>query len=342
MTSSVELHKSLPATIKPMLARHSRYPFDSPNHIFELKWDGIRALAFIEGNHLRLQGRSLRSVTSQFPELSRLPNQVKADGVVIDGEIVCLDVDGHPSLQRLQKRLQRAGDGTSKGPRAHYIAFDLLYINGLSLMGEPLVSRKNLLHEVLEPSGFVQACEFIEANGAAFFQATCEHGLEGIIAKDKSSLYFPGRRSSSWLKVKRIRESDFVIGGYTFGGYTFEGMRKESFSSLLLGLYDDDQNFVFVGQVAAGFARSKRRQLYLTLQDLQTIDSPFAQQPQVHDFHYWCRPELVCQVEYGEVSMDGKLRYPMFITLNEDKSPRDCTLADTSAWPVSASGKRTI
>ena len=319
----------IPDTIKPMLARLTRQPFDSSDFIFELKWDGMRALAFVEGGQLRLQSRNLRNITSQFPELAELPRSVKADQTVLDGELVSFDKDGHPSFTRIQQRLQRQARGSiDRGPRAHFVAFDLLYMNGHSVMEQPLEQRKNLLHKVLEQSELVQACDFIETDGKAFFDATCEHGLEGIMAKEKSSTYFPGKRSPSWHKVKRIRGCEFVIGGYDFGG-----KRKELFSSLLLGLYDGSQRLVFVGQVGTGFSQAEVKLIHSTLQSLHVADCPFDDPPRPQKFIYWCRPEIVCRVEYGEFTTDGKLRYPVYLSLRDDKSPADCKLEDAPGWP---------
>ena len=320
---------TLPAVIKPMLAGLVRRPFDSPDHIFELKWDGARTLAFIENGEVRLQSRNLKNVTAQYPELRDLARQVKADKVVLDGELVCLDEEGRPSFQRLQERVQRSPRSLRRLRKqfpVHYIVFDILFLNGRSVMEEPLWKRKNLLHEILVPSDLVQPCEFIENDGMAFFQATCEHGLEGIMAKEKGSFYLPGRRSSSWLKIKRLRESDFVIGGYTFGG------TRELFSSLLLGLYEAE-DLLFVGLVGTGFSESDFEKIYALLQPLHTSTCPFKDPPVIHRFIYWCRPELVCRVSYGEFTLDRKLRYPVFLGLREDKLPTDCVVSDAPGWP---------
>jgi bifunctional non-homologous end joining protein LigD len=209
----------------------------------------------------------------------------------------------------------------------HYIAFDLLFLEGHPLMEQPLWKRKNLLHAILKPSEAVQACEFIEADGKAFFQATCEHGLEGIMAKEKGSPYIPGRRSSSWLKIKRMRDCDFVVGGYSFGG-----RRKELFSSLLLGLYDRGE-LIYMGHVGTGFSDSDLKRVYSLLQQLHIPACPFRDVPRVQKFIYWCRPEVVCQVRYGEFTPDGKLRYPVFLGLREDKLAKDCVVTDAPGWP---------
>lgn len=328
MTGSTVASRNPHTTLRPMLARLVRSPFDSPDHIFELKWDGIRALAYVESGKITFRDRNSRDITPQFPELEQLPQQVSASQAVLDGELVCLDELGRPSFALMQQRTRGSRNQQAKKPLVHYIAFDLLHLNGRSVMGEALTGRKNLLHEVLQPSDLVQPCEFIDTEGKAFFHATCELGLEGIVAKEKNSLYSPGRRSSSWLKVKRVRESEFVVGGYTFGG-----KRKEMFSSLLLGLYIGRGRLVYVGQVGTGFSQLEAQQLYATLQGLHTARCPFNTVPDVQKFIYWCQPKVVSQVQYGEFTPDGKLRYPVFITQRGDKAASDCTIADAPGWP---------
>ncbi len=318
----------LPANIKPMLGRLGREPFDSDDHIFELKWDGMRALAFIEAGQLRLVSRNGRDITSQFPELADLPRLVKHDSVVIDGEIVCLDQNSRPSFPLLQKRIQAKKSSRGGANPAHFIAFDLLYTQGRSVMKEPLLKRKERLQSLLTPTELIQPCEFVEADGKAFFQATCDLGLEGIMAKAKSGLYVPGQRSPDWHKIKRVRESEFVIGGYSL-----TGARKELFSSLLLGLYDDEQNLTYVGSVGTGFSQAEAKQIYAELASRHSDERPFSSQPDVKRLTYWCRPELVCQVEYGEFTLDGKLRYPIYLRQRDDKTPIDCSCSDAPGWP---------
>ncbi len=318
----------LPSTIKPMLGRLAREPFDSPKHLFELKWDGMRALAFIESGDLKLFSRNGRNVTSQFPEFADMPAHVNSSPLILDGEIVCLDEQNRPDFSRLQQRLQAKRVGLKQKFPVNFIVFDLLYTNGRSVMKEPLVDRKGRLNEALDPTEVVQACEFVESEGTAFFEATCNLGLEGVMAKEKSSIYLPGQRSPRWLKVKRVRESEFVIGGYSFGG-----ARKELFSSLLLGLYDDDGRLKYVGSVGTGFSETEAKAIYTHLLALHVDDMPFSAAPDVRRLIHWCRPEVVCQVEYGEFTLDGKLRYPIYLRLREDKTPVDCTLNDAPGWP---------
>lgn len=319
------------------MARLANSPFDSSDHLFELKWDGIRALALVDNGALKLLNRNSRDITQQFPELSKLPRQIKGDGVILDGELVCLDDRGRPSYLSIERRL---GLPTGRGRRSnpvHFIAFDLLYADFRPVMGLPLIRRKDLLNDLLEPNEIAQQSDYIENDGNSFFHATCELGLEGVLAKEKSSLYLPGRRSRDWLKVKRVRESEFVIGGYTFGSGAFaSGAPKEqSFGSLLLGLYDEDGGFRYVGQVTEGVSKQAAKELSSTLQSSHIEDCPFRYMPSIPRFIFWCRPEQVCQVEYGEFTEDGILGYPIFKALREDKLAGECTIADAPGWPRS-------
>ncbi len=310
-----------------MLASLERHPFDSPNYLYELKWDGIRALATVQGGRTTLTDRNGRDITHVFPELAQIKLQGKHSGTVLDGEIVCLDKEGRPSFQLLRERLI-SPNSRSRSIHTNYIVFDVLYVDGAPVMNEPLHRRKTRLHQLLSSSELVQPCAYIEREGEAFFHATCQLGLEGIVAKEKSSVYSPGKRSSAWLKIKRWRECEFAIGGYAFGG-----QRGELFASLLLGLYNKQGLLEYVGSVGAGFTKPQAKQVYKSLTGRHTEVCPFNVLPSMQKFLFWCKPELVCQVQYGEFSTDGKLRYPVYMTMREDKAPPDCTLQDAPGWP---------
>lgn len=333
MAVTGSLTENTATTVRPMLASLRQHPFDSPDHLYELKWDGIRALAKVEGGRTTLTDRNGRDITHIFPELSQVAVQGKGNGTVLDGEIVCMDKDGRPSFPLLQERLAQTNTRT-RNAEANYIVFDILYLNGASVMNEPLHLRKALLNQVLPSSELVQPCAYIEREGKAFFHATCQLGLEGIVAKEKSSIYTPGKRSLSWLKVKRWRECEFTIGGYAFGGE-----RGELFASLLLGLYNNQGMLEYVGSVGAGFTKPQAKQVYKSLSNRHTDVCPFNIQPAMQKFLFWCRPELVCQVQYGEFSTDGKLRYPVYMTMREDKAPPECTLQDAPGWPAELSDR---
>lgn len=314
-----------------MQARLGRSPFDSSDYMFELDWDGVRALAFIENGSLTLMDRKGNDLTATFPELAPMPFQLGVDKVVLDGEIVCLDSDAHPSFQLLEQRLAKPSRAKTPRHRAHFIAFDVLYVNGRSVMDKPLVTRKNVLHKLIKPGYAVQIADYIEKEGKAFFAATCEHGLEGIVAKLKSSLYQPDKRTNEWLKIKRVRHGEFVVGGYTF-----DGDKREPVKSLMLGLYED-QRLIFVGQVSSGLGKHSKR-MSSVLKSLHSDVSPFKQAPKIQNFSFWCRPELVCQVAYGEFTEVGRLVYPVFEGLRGDSVPQECQTSETPGWPHRVAG----
>ncbi len=330
-TQQTAVKSDLPTELRPMMARLGREAFDSRDYLFELDWDGIRALAFLENGTLKLKDRKGNDITRIFPELSSIPSQLGIDKVIIDGEIVCLDSDSHPNFQMLEQRLAKPSRAKIPRNRAHFIAYDVLYVNGRSVMDKPLITRKNVLHKLIKPGNAVQIADCIEKEGKAFFAATCEHGLEGIVAKLKVGQYQSDKRTSEWLKIKRVRHGEFVIGGYTF-----DGNKQEPVKSLLLGLYENDR-LIFVGQVSSGLGQHSKRMSSL-LKSLHTDTSPFKQAPRIQNFSFWCRPELVCQVGYGEFTEVGRLVYPVFEGLRGDSVPQECQTFETLGWPRPIAG----
>jgi len=308
-----------------MLATAAAEPFDSPDHIFELKLDGVRAIAFLEAGEVRVQNRRLEDLRAQFPQFADLPRRVKARSAVLDGEIVALDAEGRSSLPLLQERLQE-----EKGPLTYQV-FDILYLDGASLMHLPLARRKTILHQALLPSDSLQACDFVDGEGVAFFEAAAEHGLEGIVAKEKASPYRPGERSRAWQTVKAFCADDFVIGGYAFGGPTGSdsakrsGRRPEPLAALLLGQYQDER-LVHVGDVSGPFPEETARLLLALLQPLHASDCAFAEPPRLPRFIYWCRPELACRARFSEWTRAATLRFPLFVAVRPDVPPRECLL----------------
>ena len=196
--------------------------------------------------------------------------------------------------------------GRDASLKVHYVAFDALFVGGRKLIERPLFERERQLAVVLGDSDVAQACEFIEGDGKAFFDATCEHGLEGIMAKDKASPYLPGERSPNWQKITRLRECEFVIAGYDFDG------GRRPFVSLILGLYDRGR-LLYTGRVGEGFSEEEARGVHSMLQGLVRGECPFEAPPPLGRLAYWCRPDLVCRVSYGEFSQDGHVRYPVYL-----------------------------
>ena len=328
----------MPDRIAPMIASSAAEPFDSPDHIFELMWGGVRAEARIRDANVALLGRNGLDLTPSFPELRNIPDQFGAHEALVDGEIVALDGEGQPSFDLLRDRLaplvnfgasaevsgqvpapakQKRGAG-----QIMYQAFDVLYLDGRSLVDRPLWQRKNRLHDALKPIPSFGAVDFVPDEGIAFFDAVLERKLDGIVAKQKASTYTPGRRSKSWLEIRALQSGDFVVGGYTFGGARRKG---EPFSQLLLGAYDGGR-FDYVGAVSGGLGDDEARRLIECLEPLLADGPSFADPPPVTRLVYWTRPELVCRVRFSEWSRDGYLRFPIFNALRPDLNAQECVL----------------
>ncbi len=317
---------SLPRTVRPMLPALAEEPFDSPSHIFEVLWDGLRAITFLEAGSVRVHDRYLRDITPYYPEFAAAPPRVRSRHAVLDGVIVALDQEGRPDFHRLSRRLApmdaaRARRVFQEVP-VTYQVFDILYWDSRPVMALPLWRRKALLRQVIRPDDFLKVPDYVEREGIAFFEAARDHGLDGIIAKEKGGLYRPGERSVAWLKLRVFREGDFVIGGYTYGG----GRRRDPFGSLLLGLYDDSGHLLHVGEVAGGFDQGSAKAVLAVLDPLQTAHCPFARAPQVPRLIFWCRPEAVCRVRFGGWTADAKLRFTIFVALRPDVPPGECRL----------------
>ena len=324
-------NKAMPGVIHPMLATAAAKPFDDPNWLFEIKWDGYRAVAFIDEGSLRLVSRSQNDLTAQFPELGDLPKFVKAKRAILDGEIVALDDQGRPSFSLMQQRTgfqpgKRRLPGREGVPVIYY-AFDLLYLDGVDLRRVSLEQRKQQLQSVIENSVVVHFSDHYPEKGIALFEAARQRGLEGIVAKKRSSTYHE-KRSSEWLKIKITASQECVIGGYTDP----EGSR-EHFGALVLGLYEKQNRLIHVGQVGTGFDQKTLKEVSDSLRPLETKKNPFygevAALRQVH----FVRPELVAEIKFSEWTHETaeggmKLRAPVFMGLRADKSPEECRLEE--------------
>lgn len=307
--------------IRPMLARSSP-PFDSEKHIFELKWDGTRCIAFIDRDNVIFQNRRLIDISYRYPEFQKM-RCIKAKELVLDGELVVLR-EGLPDFEKLQQR-----EHTEDRERirilsgllpATYIVFDLLYINGVFLMGKPLMERKDRLHGLFPFSDNVILSETY-SKGRELFKKALKIGFEGIMAKEKESPYLPGERSGYWLKIKKFFDIDAVVCGYTEG----EGERKDYFGSLILGVYDN-RRLIHIGQVGTGIDERMMRHLFKILKDKKIDRSPFDTPVKIEKNIYWCRPEIVVRVSYHELTKDKKMRIPVFKGIRLDKSPEECTI----------------
>jgi bifunctional non-homologous end joining protein LigD len=304
-----------------MLAKSSP-PFDSEKHIFELKWDGTRCIAFVDKKNLRLQNRRLLDITHRYPEFRELKRFLKATSVIFDGELVVL-VDGVPKFDKLQQRehiedVNRIEILSGLVP-ATFVVFDLLYLNGKSLMQKPLIERRDLLKGLFPLSENVIFSESY-TEGRKLFSAVLKKRFEGIMAKEKESPYLPGERSGYWLKIKKAFDIDAVVCGYLEG----EGGRKELFGSLILGIYDKEK-LIHIGQVGTGFDEKTARRIYHILTTLKSYKSPFSEIPYFKRKAFWIKPEIVIRVGYQEWTKDKHLRVPVFKGIRDDKSPEECT-----------------
>ncbi|MDQ2907782.1 MAG: non-homologous end-joining DNA ligase [Candidatus Eremiobacteraeota bacterium] len=306
----------LPHITSPMLATAVDAPFDDPGWFFELKWDGYRAIAQVERDgKVAIVSRNGNDFTQKFPELGALAEAFKERPVIIDGEICVLDAEGRPSFSALQERLDRFGRSAGK-TAVTYVVFDLLYGNGRDLRNEPLEARQNALAAVLTGDGPVMLSKHVAGSGTTLFALARERGLEGIVAKRRTSTY-QERRSRDWLKVKVLARQEFVIGGWTQA----RGSRAH-FGALLVGVYDGE-DFVYVGSVGTGFDEKKLAAIAAKLQPLERKTSPFVDKPQTDTRAHWTTPTLVAEVTFTEWTRDGMLRHPVFVALRSDKDPRD-------------------
>ncbi len=327
------VEQPLPARIEPMLATLASKPFDDPDWLFEIKWDGYRVQAVVAEGKVRILTRNLNDAETYFPRLLSPPSWIEAREAIVDGEVVALDDDGRPDFSLLQTRL---GDKTAKG--LVYQAFDLLYLDGRSLLGVPLEDRKRLLKSVLREHPRVRFAAHVEGEGKAFYAAAQASGLEGVIAKLRRSRYEPGRRSNAWLKLKIRPEQELVVGGWTPG----EGNARD-LGALAVGVYEDGK-LRFSGKVGSGFTGAIRKDLLARLKPLAVDEPPFDPAPpkdyrgrwggDLRDIT-WVRPEIVIRAELGGWSRDGMVRQSAFKGVEAGRDPstvaRETAVATTTA-----------
>ena len=321
----------LPKDIVPMLARPGPLPRDEQHWAYEIKWDGVRAIAYVTPGELRLQSRNLRDVTRSYPELRALARELGSRSAVLDGEIVALDDQGRPSFARLQERMHVESESSARRRAEHtpviYMIFDLLYFDGRSLMHEPYSQRRLRLDELGLSGSSWQTPATHHGDGTALLSATAEQGLEGLVAKRLESPYEPGRRSGAWLKVKNTRSRELVIGGWVGGA----GRRRGRLGALLLGHYDPEGRLIYAGRVGTGFSERTLKELGRQLAALARSDSPFAAHRLLpRDAHY-VEPRLVAEVEFSEWTAEGQLRHPSFKGLRDDKDAREVVREDPLA-----------
>jgi bifunctional non-homologous end joining protein LigD len=311
-----------------MLATSVDDPFDGPDWFFEIKWDGYRAIAFLQDGKVRLVSRSQNDLTAQFPELKALPSAVEARTAILDGEIVALDDEGRASFSLMQQRtgLRRPGQRTAPrhDVRILFYVFDLLYLDGYDLRRVPLEQRKAVLARIVTSGDTLRFSDHYPGQGIALFEVAKQKGLEGILAKRRQSIY-EERRTRDWLKVKITHSLECVIGGYTEP----EGSRAH-FGSVVLGLYDENHQLIHVGQAGSGFDESSLKNVWKRLEARKSNRSPFHGEVEALKKVYWVKPELVAAVKFSEWTHERtgstpKLRAPVFLGLRDDREPQDCT-----------------
>jgi bifunctional non-homologous end joining protein LigD len=296
-----------------------------PEWTYEVKWDGYRTLAVKEGRRVRLFSRNLKDATTQYPSVVQAVAQVHGDAALLDGEVVAVDAAGRPSFQALHHR-----------SAAHivYYAFDILHLDGQDLMRDPLDRRRATLSRVTEGTGVLRS-EPLPGTPEQIERAVRELGLEGLIAKRRGSLYEPGRRSPSWVKVKFNHRQELVVGGFKPTAAGFE--------SLLVGYYDEHSKLRFAGKVRAGLTPHMRAQIMARIAPGQTRTCPFVNLPSSRTGHWgegmtaedmmklrWVKPKLVVEISFVEWTRDGLLRHPQFVGIREDKRPKDVVREDSA------------
>jgi bifunctional non-homologous end joining protein LigD len=323
--------EEMPGRLEPMLAKNGRIP-DSDEWAYEIKWDGIRALAYADHGRWSMRSRRLEDVTARYPELAPLVEALAGRAAILDGEVVALDADGRPRFQRIQSRMGLTSSAAIKARATQtpvdYVIFDLLHLDGHRVRDLPYVERRELLDELGLEGPRWRAPRYRRGGGAGLLEAARRQGLEGIIAKRADSPYRTGRRSSEWIKERVWRTQEFVVGGYIPG----EGHRSNRVGSLLVGYYDrrasegESQTLRFAGAVGSGVTEDLIDLLTRELRKRERTGSPFdvgAPTGPKARTAVWCEPELVCEVSWTEWTDEGTLRQPAFKGMRDDKDPRE-------------------
>jgi bifunctional non-homologous end joining protein LigD len=318
-----------PENVVPMLARLSQLPRDDGRWAVEVKWDGIRAIAYCKPGRVELQTRNLNDVTVQYPEVWRITRALGSHEAVLDGELVAFDENGRPSFERLQQRIHNTDENVvRRRMKTHpvvYVVFDLLYLDGLDLMGEPYTRRRELLEELDLSGEHWQTPSHSVGHAKELLAASKEQGLEGVMLKRVDSTYAPGKRTGTWLKVKNVSRQELVIGGWTPG----EGRRKKHIGALLVGYFERDggkQVLRYAGKVGTGFTAADLTAIAARLAPLERKTSPFGAGPKPPKGSTFVEPRLVAEIEFREMTNEGMLRHPAYKGLREDKPASEVEL----------------
>ena len=319
--------RKLEKFISPMLASLGDGPFDNPDWIFELKWDGYRAVAECNGSDIKLYSRNGLSFNERYPVIVEQLAKMKLKAV-LDGEVVLFNEDDRPDFQKLQHY-----DDNRHLPLIYYV-FDILSVDKKNTCGETLLERKKILKKTLKKNSVVRYSDHVEEKGTAFFEEVKKQNLEGIMAKRASSEYVPGVRTKEWLKIKNSLTREAIVCGYTEG----RGSRMH-FGALVLGEYKKGK-LHYIGHTGTGFSNSTLRELWTVMQDYKQDKSPFDKKIPVNGEVTWLKPVLVAEVKYSEITRDGILRHPVFLHLREDKKPSEVKPDEEEVAPVPSSSKK--
>ena len=312
----------LPEHVRPMLATLGQLPKDDANWSYEMKWDGVRGLAYIHDGRARFMSRNDIDETVSYPELHNLAEQLGETQALLDGEIVSFDAAGRPSFKLLQQRMHVASAATARrlaeSDPAVYLIFDLLHLDGRNLFDLPYTQRRELLEGLELDGGSWQTPPAFAGDGPHAVEASKERQLEGVVAKRSTSRYLPGRRSPDWVKVKNFHTQEVVIGGWSPG----KGRREGTIGALLLGV-PTPEGLRYVGQVGTGFTDAMLRDLAERLRRIARKTSPFSLDVPRTDARdaQWVRPQLVGEVSFSEWTGDSRLRHPSWRGLRPDKGP---------------------
>ena len=337
-----EAAEPMPEKIVPMMARTATLPRDDEDWAFEVKWDGVRAVCHSEPGRMRLHSRNLLDLTPRYPEVGRLNRALSHHRAILDGEIVALDAEGRPSFGALQRRMHVGSESTvrrlAKETPVTYIIFDLLWLDGHSLMDLPYSERRARLAELeLGDNGRWRVPDYVVGHGQQLLSATEQQGLEGVIAKRLDSPYEPGRRTPSWLKIKNVDRQEVVVGGWVPG----DGKRRDRIGALLVGVRDDDGSLRHVGRVGTGFTEAELDRLAEKLRPLEREDSPFAPGgPKIPRGAVFAEPELVAEVEFREWTEGGQLRAPSYKGLRDDKPAELVVREEANAVVAEVDGRQ--
>ena len=307
--------------VRPMLAVTGQ-PFSGEGWLFEPKFDGIRCIASIRHQEVILWNRRLSVINQAFPEIvDALPDAVNAD-CTLDGEIIIVE-GGKADISSILKRMSTgpslAAHFQAQSTPAQYVVFDIIELEGESLISHPLVERKQILARTIRGNDRIALTVYVEKSGEMYFDAAQRSGFEGVVAKRIDSPYLPGVRSTQWVKFRKSAGFDLVIGGYTKG----HGSRSTTFGALLLGAFAQDGALVYVGRAGTGFSQKEASAI---CRGLKRINSPLFSNPPEEPDVQWTLPELVVEVKALEVTRANILRFPVFLRLRSDKSARECTL----------------